>query len=150
MHKRIMFLRDVNYKPCGCIAITVNRGNNTAQFQVSVLNPIDRFDRKVARQLALGRMLEVPITVSIPANASMHDITEAVMAHIFDNKTKFPARAVKGAKLWLHYNGRSLSSSFEWTPSKEDLDVWQDVFKEAKADKDFFIVTHPGLRVEHR
>lgn len=106
-NKRVMYLRDYNYKPVGCIALTVDRANNAVQYQVSALNPIDKFDRRVARQLALGRMVETPVTVSIPKEASMHDISEAVMLNIVQNKVKFPARAVKGAKLWLHYNVRS-------------------------------------------
>jgi hypothetical protein len=79
--------------------IKLNRHNNEAQYQLSVLNPADRFDRKVARQLALGRLTEAPMQVNLPKNATMHDISRAVMEDI--SKRNLPTRAVKSAKFWL-------------------------------------------------
>jgi len=100
---RIMFLRNEG-QPCGCVAISVDRRNRKLNYQFSVLNPADRFDRKMARHLALGRLVESPI--EIPYNKgeklTMHDISERVLRHL--SKSKAPARAVKAAKTWLYWN----------------------------------------------
>lgn len=109
---RIMFLRD-SYtvvdgklrpgRPIGCIAIKVVPSNNTAIYQLSVVNPLDAFDRKMARQLALGRMVEEPVSVSIPQDFTMHDVSEAVMQDIAQSNRN-ATRARKAAKLWFKYN----------------------------------------------
>lgn len=104
MSHRIMFLRNPsNGHPVGCVAIKVNRASKTASYQLSVLNPMDVFERSVARQIAIGRLVEKPLSVKISADASMHDISHAVMvdiAHFAD----VPSRAVKAARTWIKYN----------------------------------------------
>lgn len=116
MKHRTMFLRD-NYtlsavpgekdivagNPVGCIAIKVHENRRSAEYQVSVLNPLDRFDRAIARQLALGRLAEAPFTVRLPSNASMYDITLAVMSDINLDESA-PSRARRAAKLWIKYH----------------------------------------------
>lgn len=111
-----MFLRD-NYtlnvepgqksivagNPVGCVAIKVSKSKKFAKYQVSVLNPLDRFDRAMARQLALGRLAEAPYTVRLVANATMHDITTAVMDDIVLDSNA-PTRARKAARVWLRYH----------------------------------------------
>lgn len=98
---RIMYLRLANDRPVGCVAISVDKRNHRIHYQVSALNPADRFDRKVARQLALGRLVESPLPVPLPRGeeVSMHLITEVVMRHL--SKSNAPGRAIKAAKLWL-------------------------------------------------
>lgn len=99
---RHMFLRDASYNPVGCLAIQLDRRNHRLNYQFSVLNPRDAFNRKLARQLALGRLVEEPFRVNLPRNreVSMHDVTHAVMFHLLNNG-KAPTRAVKAAKFWL-------------------------------------------------
>lgn len=111
-----MFLRDSYYlspqslqvvagNPVGCVAIKLNeyKHGTLAEYQVSVLNPLDRFDRAIARQLALGRLAEAPFTVRLPDNPSMDDITRAVMSDIVDDPGAV-SRARRAAKLWLKWN----------------------------------------------
>lgn len=109
-----MFLREKYYlnpetqqvvagNPVGAVAIRVKEGRRMAEYQVSVLNPLDRFDRAMARQLALGRLAEAPFTVPLPKNATMDDITRAVMMDIMSDPGAV-SRARKAAKLWLHWN----------------------------------------------
>jgi hypothetical protein len=98
-----MYLRTVSGNPVGCLAIRLNPRTQFVEYQLSVLNPLDRFDRKVARQLALGRLAEGPITLRVPRNPTMFDISVAVMRDIVNTKNA-PSRAVKAAKLWLSYN----------------------------------------------
>jgi hypothetical protein len=99
-----MYLRSENGHPVGCLAIQVNRSSGTATYQLSVLNPRDRFNRAVARQLALGRLLEEPLKISMHREATMHDISEAVMKDIVSYKDA-PTRAIKAARLWIRQNG---------------------------------------------
>lgn len=106
MEHRIQFLRDPNGQPVGCVAIRVRQvtvKRTLIEYQYSVLNPLDRFDRRLARQLALGRMVEAPYTTTVHASPSRHDITVAVMENIVSDSSA-PSRAVKAAKLWLNWN----------------------------------------------
>jgi hypothetical protein len=98
---RIQFLRDSQLHPVGCLAINLDLRNHRLTYQMSVLNPVDRFDRKVARQLALGRLVEAPIAVTLPRGRelSMHDITEAVMRDVI--RSKAPGRARRAARNWM-------------------------------------------------
>lgn len=97
---RVMFLRSNDGRPIGCVAIAVDRKKRTLRYGLSVLNPADKFDRKVARQLAIGRLIEVPASVSVRADANMHDITRTVMQDLLTD-IKTPSRAVRAAKFWL-------------------------------------------------
>ncbi len=105
MTNRIMFLRDTKNHPVGCVAINFDFQTSQLSYQLSVLNPNDKFDRKMARHLALGRLVERPFSVTIPAvlKYSMHDVTFLVMSDI-SNNIKSPSRAKKAAQLWLHQN----------------------------------------------
>jgi hypothetical protein len=90
--------------PVGCVAINMEKGATQAFYSFSALNPVDRFERGVARRLALGGMVESPFTVHISRHATMHDISTAIMKDLSCNK-KAPARARKAALLWLRWNG---------------------------------------------
>lgn len=94
---RIMFIRGSNNHPVGCLALKFNNGS--VDYQVSTLNPVDRFNRPVARQLALGRLLEAPITITTN-NSNIHDVVRSVMNHVINNKT-VPNRTRKAAANWM-------------------------------------------------
>ncbi len=103
---RVMYLRNIKGQPVGCLVIDVNRNSNTINYQLSVLNPADRFDRRVARQLALGRLMEDPIAIPMSRkDANMHVISAAVMKNLIIRKST-PSRAVKSAKMWVAYSGK--------------------------------------------
>jgi hypothetical protein len=100
-----MYLRTETGRPVGCIAINYKKGDKQLTYQVSVLNPSDKFDRSVARQLATGRLLEKPIVISVDPDFNIHDISLAVMDHIaYTTDRSLPSRAVKCAKLWVNKN----------------------------------------------
>jgi len=109
---RIMFLRDANDRPVGCLAISVDRRNHRVDYGISVLNPADKFDRKMARQLAIGRMVETPFHTYLmkkDKELNMHHISDCVMMHVA-YVSGAPSRAVKAAKYWLDYQGYSEES----------------------------------------
>jgi hypothetical protein len=99
---RFMFLRDKKSQPVGCIAIDTAMG---LSYSLSVLNPLDKFDRKLARTIALGR-LHAGFSRFIRGGdiSTMHAITRVVMQDILTGRPSAPSRARKAAKLWLTIN----------------------------------------------
>ncbi len=98
-----MYLRDDNLNPCGCLVIDVDRKAKTLSYQMSVLNPADRFkfERKLAREIAVKRLSVKPITLALDSSeVSRHDISRLVMTDIKTSK-KVPTRARKAAERWL-------------------------------------------------
>lgn len=112
MEHRIQYLREsytvnadgnvVAGQPVGCVAIKVSQkaGPRWLSYQLSVLNPRDRFNRELARQLALGRLVEKPVSIRVTGTLTMKGITELVMLDIARDKSA-PGRARKAAKRWL-------------------------------------------------
>ena len=107
---RVMYLRDRKGQPVGCIACQVNRAGHdyVGSYQLSVLNPSDKFNRSVARQLAKGRLLENPHHIELPTVPSMHEVTEKIMRSILVNKDA-PTRARKAAQRWLDETERTFT-----------------------------------------
>jgi len=103
MNRRVTFLRNADNKPVGCVVINVDRHNKRIEYQVSTLNPADKFDREMARLLATGRLVESPFHLWLPNKAGLHEISRRVMQHIATNKG-IPNRSRKAAKTWLTKN----------------------------------------------
>lgn len=101
---RFMFLRNAQGRPVGCLAITLDRKNHRVKYQMSVLNPTDQFDRKMARHIALGRLMEKPTLVPVPRDhaVTLHEVSTLVMSHVAESAA--PSRAVRAAKQWLSTN----------------------------------------------
>jgi hypothetical protein len=117
-NRRIMFLRDRSGNAIGCVVISIDRNKKKAYFNISVQNPADTFNRKLARQLAIGRMIESPMTVALKKDATMHDVTAAVMLSIRANKD-LPKRAVQAASNWL---AAPLKVEYGRIPFSDDID----------------------------
>lgn len=100
MNRRVMLLRK-DEKPVGCVVINVDRHRKCIEYQVSTLNPLDKFDREVARLLATGRLVESPFHLWLPNKANMHEISRRVMKHLASNKD-IPNRSRKAAQNWLN------------------------------------------------
>jgi len=108
MSHRIQYLKDENGRYVGCIAIRelpAHKGAKTVvvEYRVSTLNPSDSFDKDVARQLALGRVVEAPYTVRVPTGANLYAISTAIMTDIAADSTA-PSRTRRAAKNWLRKN----------------------------------------------
>lgn len=109
MKTRIMYLRDNKNpqgrgNPVGCLAIGLDSITNPTKvsYQLSVLNPVDMFDRKVAKLKATERLNEQPfeLSVNLDSEFSAHEVSTVVMNHLKNNKT-VPTRARKSAAIWL-------------------------------------------------
>lgn len=96
---RYFYLRDEKNFPIGCIAMDLDFG--TISYGLSVLNPVDKFNRRLAKTIATGRMKfnEKP-TMHFGGKVSMHMVTKSVMESISRDATS-PARARKAARNWL-------------------------------------------------
>lgn len=110
MNHRVQYLKDQNGHYVGCIAIKehpTHRGSKTmvVEYRVSTLNPSDTFDKDVARQLAIGRLVEAPYTVRVRAHANLYEIGSTIMKDIAEDSTT-PSRTRKAAKNWLRSNTR--------------------------------------------
>lgn len=102
--RRVMYLRDERYMPVGCIAISLNKDRSAVKYQVSVVNPVDKFERSLARHIALGRLVEKPIRIAgFDGNQDKYEINCAIMENITSSK-ELPSRARKAAKNWLKFN----------------------------------------------
>ncbi len=99
MSERVMYLRNRSGQPVGCVMI--KRTPSEIQYNMSVLNPEDDFNRVLARQIAKGRLDSHPRKIdNKQLNLSMHEITRAVMSDI-ERNIMAPSRARKAAKNWL-------------------------------------------------
>lgn len=102
--RRIMYLRDESYRPIGCVAISLNKDRTQVRYQISVANPHDEFEKSLARQIALGRLIEMPVRLNgFSGQQNNQQITFAVMNHILKSKAT-PTRAKKAARNWLICN----------------------------------------------
>ena len=100
---RVMYLRNSKKQIIGCLAMKLSPKNHRVEYQISVLNPLDQFDRELSRCLALGRMVENPFTVRLPKDYSTHTISTLVMQSLL-TQHNIPTRARKAAKVWLQGN----------------------------------------------
>lgn len=100
---RVMYLRDKNQQPVGCVAIGLTRTMKNVKYGISVLNPVDKFDRKTARLIALERLVNQPQSAVFIGNTddiSVHDVSISVMQNL-SNNAHAPSRARRAAKRWL-------------------------------------------------
>jgi len=100
MDYRFMFLRTDSGFPVACVAMKYSKAGMVT-YGVSTQHPKDRFNRKLARDLALGRLVSSPwIAVVLGQNPSAHDISRAVVSDLL-KKAVLPSRTYSAAKKWL-------------------------------------------------
>lgn len=110
MEHRIQYLKDENGRYVGCIALqerVAHKGSKTVlvEYRISTVNPTDTFDKDVARQLAIGRLIEAPFTVRVRAHANMYEISSVIMKDIAADSAA-PSRTRRAAKHWLRTNSQ--------------------------------------------
>ena len=100
---RTLYLRNEHGFPVACISMVFDRKNSQVSYGYSTLNPVDKFNRGVARHLSLGRLTDMPSTLSIPSNSNAHEISTNVVQHLvkLSKNTTVPTRTIKAAKRWL-------------------------------------------------
>ncbi len=104
MNPRIVYLRNDAGVPVGCVAMKFLPESGIVRYQISVQNPIDKFNRSLARTIALGRLDVNWYSASCQDPcASVHKYTYVVMQHIVSHSKSYPKRAVKAAKQWINF-----------------------------------------------
>lgn len=104
---RYIYLRDLKKQPVACIAVAFDRKRSTVSYNLSVLNPLDRFDRDVARDLAVGRLCRDPVKLDLSDTNEInsHVITRSILKDMLSWDTDLlPSRARKAGKRWLITN----------------------------------------------
>ena len=91
--------------PCGCLISKVDREANIISYAYSMAHPNsmfcpgDRFNKKLGKLIAEGRLAKKPITIAGPVPVSGHDINKLIFQHIADTTTARTLRKI--AKEWL-------------------------------------------------
>lgn len=93
---RWFYLKDENKFPVACVASELM--GDAVLFAISTYNPLDRFDREMARKVATGRLASKKVLGIVPANEQR--IKERIVKAIAGND-QIPARTVRAAKYWL-------------------------------------------------
>lgn len=63
------FIRNHNKKPVGCIAYQIDLVNGKLEYEMSAHNPIDHYNRNLAKSIAEGRLNKHPRTFAFnPTN----------------------------------------------------------------------------------
>ena len=103
-----LFLRNYdtpNKQPLGCVAMRVDRVKGEICYAVSVCSPKDKWNSKVARDKAAGRLIKAPNMVQVKVPEGWNDITKLIMEDIVkNNKEQEQGRsylAFEAATSWL-------------------------------------------------
>jgi len=98
---KIMYIRNIYYKPVGCLAMDIN--NNTIHYQISTQNPADKWNKKLARTIALARLDNKSFVIPNVDTTNHSKILNLIMNDLVKNyKTlNIPKRIVECAKYWL-------------------------------------------------
>lgn len=115
---KIMYLRDKTNQPVGCVAfrrVPSQDGQHLLEYELSVRNPVDRFSRKMGREIATGRLNTHPREIRVPELMSGQEASRQVLRHIsqaypiknlpdgatMHTRDMLPARAIKAAQIML-------------------------------------------------
>jgi hypothetical protein len=104
INHRIHFIRDQKMFPIACIAFhdqyDISGKYGTINYAFSVTHPKDNFDRKLARQIAIGRLVENPRKIEIPVGdelPNLNGIINEIMTDLSWGKDNVPKRIMKRA-----------------------------------------------------
>jgi hypothetical protein len=101
--------------PVACLASTIITNEDNEKelyYQVSTHNPIDNYSKKVARNVAVGRLALTPrvvklsntndITVDLTTKLCAHNITLVMMKDFLDTDSIISSTAaIKAARKWV-------------------------------------------------
>lgn len=91
--------------PVACIAIRIDRNSNTIYYGVSTVHPKDKnadYDRALARELAVGRLILTKKTVQYQGFKynSLHDLMRLLVTHLISDKS-LPKQTRKALMNWV-------------------------------------------------
>lgn len=116
--ERIFYLRDKNHFPVACVASSVE--NNVLHYGVSTHNPLDVYNKPLARKMALIRLHSKELPEKFGGMVECQDPKQAKQAllNAINKNTKVAQRARDAAKLWLKHQQEK--AEFEFEPKLPD------------------------------
>lgn len=95
MNPRFFYLRDENNTRVACVASRLSE--DRVEFALSTWNPIDPFDKSIAKQIAEGRLKAGKIySIEFQRETVKREIITTILSN-----THSPTRAREAAKRWL-------------------------------------------------
>lgn len=110
MSHRYLYLRDYtkpNKHPVGCVAVEIDEAAKKIRYAFSACSPLDKFNSKVARDKASGRLTQHPVVLDGDVPDTHHAVMRRVMEHIVETNrlqgpgTKRSFTAYLSAQAWL-------------------------------------------------
>lgn len=105
---KYFYLRDKHHQPVGCVASKIDYNNRQVLYHISLLHDGDSFDKKVARDIACGRLTKEPLCIPFDdvGVLTAHMVNKAVMLKIAHNMVLgkdvcSSSKARSAAKRWL-------------------------------------------------
>lgn len=109
MTYHIHFIRDSKMRPMACVAFSDKISADTQQLEygISVLHPKDQFNRKIARQLAIGRLIESPKKIAVQLFAdnvklNLNHLIDEILNDVYLSRADMPKRLRVRAAEILH------------------------------------------------
>jgi hypothetical protein len=105
---RFLYLRNVRGNAFACLAVSLDRKNNSISYGLSTCNPHDKFDKSLAKRIASSRLDKQPSVIEYVrlADITCHEITRHVMYTVMNDRPVFdhegaPQKVRIAARLWL-------------------------------------------------
>ena len=96
---RWFYLKDKNGKYVGCVASVPHE--DTVAYSTSTLNPVDQWNRKTARSVAIGRLIhEIYEEKTYRSVTAGGDVKKTIMEEIA-TCVDLPTRLKEAARYWL-------------------------------------------------
>ena len=133
---RYLYLREKSSNPKGrgfpvaCVAISIDRNENTVRYGVATLHPTDRtsFSKEQGRSLAVGRLMTNEKVLRLEKAYNLNHTTWQVMSDLSKRKD-IPTRTKKAVRRWLASAALSdLRSVSGITDEFDDYDYEQDSY----------------------
>lgn len=127
-----VYLHDKYGQQVGCVVVSVN--GNVVEYNYSVCNKADKFDKSLARHIALGRLMESPIVAGkVNEFARGYDVLNVVMNDLSNSLTT-PTRAKKAVRHWMNRSLSRFNKPAIITPEADNLhvlDTSTDMYRKA-------------------
>lgn len=121
---RFVYLRDKRDQPISCIAVSYDKEDKKISFAISTLNPKDKFNKKLGREVAEGRLIKTPYTIVLTKESSeitAHYITRCILEDLnMWSEGTLPARTRKAALRWLEQAAKKSNKTKMNITSQDD------------------------------
>lgn len=113
MRTTFFYLRNSANCPVVCFALQHDRGSDTLSYQVSTWNPVDVYNKHLARKVAEAKLNAKPFTVKVSKDANPHELHLVMVQDLLTNHKKTsscPRRTELMATEWVKNAMKACSS----------------------------------------